>query len=138
MSVFLFREPFSPPPVDAAEKIPFDSIVEQSGFQSTEQMVNELIRAGERLQEYRRGLYNYTRDVIDDEELVASPLMALADDPVDLKEALDGTINRAVQSRVAKEAENAEVAENHSSGRVLPDNAPARSDGGSGGADVPQ
>lgn len=125
MSVYDFRVPFSPPPDSAAEVIDPETIVEQSGYRSTEQMISEMMRAGENLMAARRrGDFDFDEEIVD-QPLDVSPF--LADDPVDRQIAFNERLSN-IRSEVPHES--AEVVENNSTGGKLPDNL-ATGNGGS-------
>lgn len=125
MSVYEFRVPFSSPPAFAAEVIDPETIVEQSGYRSTEQMINEMMRAGENLMAARRrGDFDFD-DEITDQPLDVSPFSH--DDPVDRQIAFDERLSTLKQE---VPSEPSQVAEDQPAGGELPDN-PAPGIGGS-------
>lgn len=83
-SPYKFRIPLTPPVDDWLEYIPPETIVEQSGWRSTEQIVSSMQEAGLRLQAYRRGQFDYTEDIGENDEIVSDPLRKLDLDYVDV------------------------------------------------------
>lgn len=76
-----------------------DDIVDRDGYRDTKTMVEEMIFAGERLNDYRRGVYDYDEETPDFE---INPVNEKGFDVIDAQKILDQ------QARKAKTS-NAEV-----------------------------
>lgn len=76
-----------------------DDIVDRDGYRDTKTMVEEMIFAGERLNDYRRGVYDYDEETSDFE---INPVNEQGFDVIDAQKILDQ------QARKAKTS-NAEV-----------------------------
>lgn len=109
---YVDRRPMTPPTDDFREYIPEDTIVEQTGWRSTEQIVTSLQDAGRRLQAYRKGMFDPFDD--EDEGEIPSPILRNPDiDFTDVDRAASIVQEEALQAaeRVKRQKESLPVLE---------------------------
>lgn len=130
-ALYEFRVPFSPPPPDPVE-MSMETIVEQSGWRSTERIVNELLRAGANLEAFRKGEFDFLNsDVPDDDSLDPVGMRGYDIDLTDISSAVEHQNQLRAAYLRAKEEKNAEMARRDAEGSELSDSAPAGSEPGS-------
>lgn len=104
------RSAYSNRPKLVGEVLSDELITEQTGYRTLEQQVTDLIVAGQRLDDYRRGIYDSDNHDIDDDDYfdpTRSP-------DFDMFDALDGVSHlkatfEAALSKAASEANESEV-----------------------------
>lgn len=67
-SPYSFRLPLTPPPHDYMEYVDPETIVEQSGWRSTDKIVTSLQDAGSRLQAYRKSEFDLNGELGDNDD----------------------------------------------------------------------
>jgi hypothetical protein len=92
-SPYSFRIPLTPPPHDYREYPDPETIVEQSGWRSTDKIVASLQDAGSRLQAYRKSEFDMNSDIGDNEDF---PEVVLRTPEVDFTD-VDNLRRQAVQ-----------------------------------------
>lgn len=107
MAFYKWREPFSSMDPGWKENVEPETIVEQSGWRSTDKIVGDMMDAGVRLQAYRKGQFDLMRDMADNDEL---PEVLLRHPNVDFTD-VDDAGRRASQDALYRAAERKRAAD---------------------------
>lgn len=107
-SPYLYRHPFSPMDVGWMEDGDPDTIVEQSGWRSTDQILGGMQDAGRRLQAFRLGEFDLVDREVDDSDLEETPVFrTIGADFVDMTQDVNRATLAALRLQEAKKLSEA-------------------------------